>query len=137
MPLAMEIANQFRAGDDEAVQIAQFLNSSDTATRPEIATDLFLASLHEFNTKRQKYIQGIQKFTSKQKALATRLSKLLDLRDENPQESDLPTELVEQISVLEQIFFNRESILLDMCEHPVRVEENLGFVARTIAGYVE
>lgn len=136
-PLALELVNQFRAGEDEADSIARFLNDKEASVRPDMATDLFLASLNQFNLKRKKYIRGIKKFTGKQKNLASRLTVLLEQRDDLGENDASLTELTDQILLLEQVFRNREDLLADMCEHPVRIEENLGFVARTIATYVE
>lgn len=135
--VASKVTSRFSVGDDELTLIEQYLGDKNGIARSETATDLFLASLDKFNLKRQKYIKGIQKFTHQQKNLAHRLSSLLEQRDSLVDEQAPVGELNDEISMAEQVFRNRESILTDLCEQPVRVEENLGVVARTIAQYVE
>ncbi len=135
--LATKLASQFSAGDDEVALIAQFLGDTSLANRSEAATGLFMATLNEFNLRRQKYIKGIQKFTKKQKGLAQHLISLLEQRDNLSATETSPYPLTEEIAMVEQIFRNRENILIDLCEQPVRIEENLGVVARAIAEYVK
>lgn len=136
-PLASKIANQFTAGDEEIALIDQFLQGIAATDRSTTATDLFMATLNEFNLKRLKYLKGIQKFTRKQKGLASRLSALLEKRDNLAAQDPMLGTLDDEIYVAEQIFRNREGIMRDLCEHPVRIEENLGRVARAIAEHIE
>lgn len=135
--LATKIANQFSIGDDEIVMIDQYLGKKSPEARSQAATDLFVATLTKFNSRRLKYINGIKKFTAKQKGLAQRLSVMLEQRDEFLANEKTIEQFKDEIFVAEQIFRNRESILTDLCEQPVRVEENLGMVARAIAQHVE
>ena len=135
--LATSIANQFSVDDDEIVMIDQYLSDKSSDSRSQIATDLFMATLTQFNLRRSKYIKGIKKFTAKQKSLAQRLSKMLEQRDALLANEKPIEQLSDEIFIAEQIFRNRESILTDLCEQPVRVEENLGTAARAIAQHVE
>lgn len=135
--LATKIANQFSIGDDEIIMIDQYLRGKNSDARSQAATDLFMATLTKFNSRRGKYITGIKKFTAKQKGLAQRLSVMLEQRDEFLANEKPIEQLKDEIFVAEQIFRNRESILTNLCEQPVRVEENLGMVARAIAQHVE
>lgn len=135
--LAGKLSGRYTVGETELAMIEQFFSDQNSATQSELATDLFLATLNELNVKRQKYIKGIQKFTHKQKTLAQRLTALLEQRDELSPDDQAQEALFDDIAIVEQIFRNRETIIIDLCEQPVRVEENLGMLAREIASYVE
>ena len=105
-------------------------------------TAVFTGVWSRLNSRRKDYIDGILRYAREQKATSDKLeaylNEIAELQDNTDEDSIRRlVEVEETVKWQERIFDQRESGISRLCEQPVRVEEDLGDIARMIAERLE
>jgi hypothetical protein len=105
-------------------------------------TALFAGVLEVLNQDRAKLIDGIKRYSRDQQRRADALGeKLNDMVRLEQDDSDAAraelAELTRALELEQRVFDEREKFIGYLCARPIVVEQRLGFLARTIAGYLD
>ncbi len=106
-------------------------------------TRLFAASFHYISAERSEVIEGIERFTRRQRALAdqvraTRVEFDTSLANENPSDADMEKrrEIENRLNWETRIFDDREKSAKYVCEVPTLLEQRLFLIGREIASHL-
>ena len=128
------------------IEEAQKLIESYAATlkdqKDRKLTMLFAATLATINRDRGSIIEGIGRYTQRQKSLAERIQKQTSELHQLPQngsaeEAERRRELEQRQTWDTRIFEERERSLAYVCEQPVILEQRLFALSREIMNYLE
>ena len=105
-------------------------------------TMLFAAVLDRINRERLSVIEGIRRFTRRQRALASRIESALAEIDTLPDKGTAEQEarraaLIEQTRWDTRIYEEREKSVTYLCETPVLLEQRVFKLGRTIQGFLD
>lgn len=123
--------------DDARKLIADFVVGTNDQ-KQEKAKRLFAALYSTLNAQRDQVMDGIERFSRKQKAMAEeireqtrKMRELQDRPDANPAQKD---DLVSQLSWQTRIFEDRRKSTSYVCDVPVIIEKRLFDLANAIQG---
>jgi hypothetical protein len=110
--------------------------SGTSAERQGKATALFAALYATLNAQRDEVMNGIERFSRKQKAMAEEIrqqtQKMRDMQDASPADSAQSDELASQLLWQTRIFEDRRKSTSYVCDVPVLIEKRLFDLASAI-----
>lgn len=123
-------------------QIADFAAAQPSSEKDRMLSLLFAGVLETLNEDRGYLISGIKRYSRDQQRRARVLDKHLSEMVELEREStDIAAQRLEElrrtIEIEQRVFDDREKSITYLCTRPVAVEQRLGVLARTIAGYLD
>jgi hypothetical protein len=123
-------------------QIAGFAAAQPPAEKDQRLTLLFAGVLETLNEDRSHLISGIKRYSRDQErraqALDRHLTEMVELeRDSTEAATQRLSEMRRSIEIEQRAFDDREKSIMYLCTRPVVVEQRLGVLARTIAGYLD
>ncbi len=122
--------------------VAAFADGLAPADKDHRLTLLFAGVLQVLNQERAAQLDGIKRYSQDQarraEALGAELDRLVAL-ERNPADSanQEREELKKRLTLEERVFDEREKSIQFLCTRPVAVEQRLGFLARTISGFLD
>ena len=140
--LVRRITDRNAVPQQSDAQIAEFAAAQPPAEKDKMLTLLFAGVLETLNADRSHLISGIKRYSRDQErradALGQQLSEIVALEGDSSEEGAQRLEELNRTVVLEQRAFDeREKSISYLCTRPVVVEQRLGVLARTIAGYLD
>jgi hypothetical protein len=135
--LVSRLAARRTSMEDARKLIADYLGGTD-AEKQEKARTLFAALYVTLNAQRDQVMNGIERFSRKQKAMAENIraenQKLRDMQDKAPDTTDqaLRDELTAQLVWQTRIFEERRKSTAYVCDVPVLIEKRLFDLGRAI-----
>ena len=141
-PLVPEIVDIARPMDEVAMRIDGFATSADDEEREARLTMLFLGVLDYVNGERARVIERIKRYARGQRALADQIAAasatLHGIRVDIAPEDQTP-EVQETLARRDwdlRVFDDRMSMLSQICDQPVLLEQRVFAVARAIQGHL-
>lgn len=142
--LVERLAVRRTALEDATDKIAEFAGKFDGPERQEKVTLAFFGLLERVNAERKDVLEGIERYTRKQRRLAEEILKTRQqlkevLAMEAPDEAadNRRRELEQQLAWQTRIHEERERSLQFVCEVPVLIEQRLFELARELANRLE
>lgn len=140
--LVERIADRSAVPQQSDAQIADFAAAQPPSDKDRMLTMLFAGVLETLNADRGHLISGIKRYSRDQErraqALDRHLSEMVELeRDSTDKSAKRLEELRRTIDIEQRAFDEREKSIVYLCTRPVAVEQRLGVLARTIAGYLD
>jgi hypothetical protein len=135
--LVLRLAARRTSMEDARKLIADYLGGND-AEKQEKAKTLFAALYVTLNAQRDQVMNGIERFSRKQKAMAENIrmenQKLRDMQDKAPDTTDQAQrdELAAQLVWQTRIFEERRKSTAYVCDVPVLIEKRLFDLGRVI-----
>jgi hypothetical protein len=135
--LVSRLAARRTSMEDARKLIADYLGGTD-AEKQEKARTLFAALYVTLNAQRDQVMNGIERFSRKQKAMAENIraenQKLRDMQDKAPDTTDQAQrdELTAQLVWQTRIFEERRKSTAYVCDVPVLIEKRLFDLGRAI-----
>ena len=123
-------------------EIEEFASKQEPQRNDRMLTLLFAGVLDVLNDDRSKMIKGIIRYSRGQTERANRLGDDLNEMARIEEDSSAGSQkrleaLREQMVWQQRIFDEREEFIPHLCSRPVLIEQRLGFLARSIASYLE
>ena len=139
--LVTQLISRSTSPDQYESLIETYVNALPVDEQDLYLTMAFSGVLEELNRRRADYIQTIKRFTRHQNAVAGQVEDLLNelaaLTDSNESGTESKRlELQETVRWHQRVFDQREKAFVSLCEQPVKVEETLGELARSIAYFL-
>jgi hypothetical protein len=141
-PMVTEIADIARPMDEVALRIDDFVEAAAEAEREARLTMLFQGTLDYINGERARVIERIKRYARGQRALADQIAqdsaKLHGIRVDIAPE-DQPPEIQATLARRDwdlRVFDDRMSMLSQVCDQPVLLEQRVFAVARVIQGHL-
>ena len=141
--LVGELAERRLPIEEAGLRIDDFAAGLGTGKDRKL-TLLFTGLLQEINTVRGEIIDGIERYTRRQRDLADRVrsmtAKLAAMRaktDASEEDRAAARQLEEELVWQTRIFEEREQSLIYVCESPVLLEQRLFALARQIMNHLE
>ena len=142
--LARTLAVRRTSIEEVAPKIEAFATALEKSERNEKLAELVSAVLDAINAERRSILAGIERFTTKQRALADKVRNTRSQLDaalaiESPTEDDDKKRREVEQALLWQtrIHDDRERSLKYVCESPVLLEQRAFAIAREIANHLE
>lgn len=130
--------------DETDKLIEDFASKVPAGQRSRRMTLLFAGVLDQINTERRRIMDGIERYTRKQRALADSVTQTRDAlvaaeRQTEPSQEQLKErrDLEQKLAWQSRIYEERERSLTYVCESPVLLEQRAFALARTIANHLE
>jgi hypothetical protein len=124
--------------------IAAFADGLAGAARQEMITLAFFGLLDRVNAERKDVLEGIERYTRKQRRLADeilqtrqQLNAVLAVEAPSSADDERRRELEERLTWQTRIHEERERSLGFVCEIPVLIEQRLFALARELANHLE
>ena len=124
--------------------VTRFAAEIEQPARSGTLTLLFAGVLDRINAERRKIMDGIERFTRKQRKLSESVNKIREdlaasLRIESPSDADLKARraLEQKLTWQSRIYEERERSLRYVCESPVILEQRAFAIARSIMNHLE
>jgi hypothetical protein len=109
-----------------------------SAEKQQKATTLFAALYSRLNTQRDEVMNGIERFSRKQKAMAVdirdKAQKLRDLQDQSTADQAQTEDLASRLAWQTRIFEDRRKSTSYVCDVPVLIEKRLFDLGSAIQG---
>jgi len=125
--------------EDAKAMIDEFAKDLPSADKERTLTLVFAGLFEKIDAERGEIIQGIGRYSRKQKALSKRISdtnaeiRLIDAKSELTEADEAKLrELENKLEWDERIFVEREQSLTYVCESPVLLEQRLFALGRAI-----
>ena len=136
------IASPQASAETAQAAIASFASELEPADKDRMLTALFAGVLEVMNQDRSKLIDGIERYSRDQQRRAEALGEKLDEmvrleQDDSEAARQALDELMKALELGQRVFDERERFIQYLCARPIVVEQRLGFLARTIAGYLD
>lgn len=128
--------------DTEREQIEAFAESIPEASRLATLNTVADGIVSTANSRRDKYINGIKRYTRQQISIAnqigTTLNQLaeLDQDDSSKINEESRAEIEETLAWHERVYDQREQAIGSLCDVPVELEVKLSSVVRELAQYL-
>lgn len=140
-PLARRLGDLAAFTDSERAAIEQFAAAQDASRLEERLTLLAAGVVDTTNDIRQRYIEGIKRYTRQQIAISRQiqdsLNQLSILGDRDDQQArEEQRTIKETLHWHERVYDQRESAIQSLCEEPVELEELLSEVLREATYYL-
>lgn len=132
-----------RVSETEAEQaIEAFAAGLDTGSKDRMLTLAFAGVLDTLNRDRETLISGIMRYSRDQQRRAEALGKELDemVRLEEDRSESAASQLAalsQRLELEQRMFDEREKTIPYLCTRPIAVEQRIGVLARTLAGYLD
>lgn len=134
-----------RTSMEEAIRdIDAFVAGLSAAEKADRLTLVFSGILQKANAERGEILEGIERFTRKQRQLADnirakrqQLEEVLKLADPTGADDEKRRALEEELGWQTRIHEDREKSLTYVCEIPILLEQRLFTLARELAGHIE
>jgi hypothetical protein len=139
----VERITQIQANEAQAQQAVQaFASALEPGDKDRMLTLAFAGVLETLNHDRRTLISGIKRYSRDQTRRAEALGKELDAmvrleQDASESGQQQIDALKKRLELEQRIFDEREKTIPYLCMRPVSVEQRLGFLARTLAGYLD
>lgn len=134
-PLVDYIA-QRRVPFEEADAAVKDFASKAGAARSERLTLLFTGLFDRLNRERKDVMSGIDRFATKQRTMADKLkaenAALEAMRNDGKTAFEVLQAKLDEVTLANHIFDDRQKSLTFVCEVPVLIEQRLGHLGRTI-----
>lgn len=140
-PLARRLGDLQDFTEAEQLAIEQFAEAVDESRREAQLTLLAAGVVDVTNDVRDRYINGIKRYTRQQIAISGQiedsLNELSVLGDgEDPETVEKRTTIRETLRWHERVYDQREQSIRLLCEEPVELEQRLSEVLREAAQYL-
>ena len=117
--------------------IVEFAATLPAQTRKAKLTTLFAALFDSLNTQRADVMNGIERYSKKQKQLAEKIREDTRLMQEGQDRPDADqAALEEKVKAIDwdlRVFDDRQKSLGAVCEVPVLIEQRLGALGKSVA----
>lgn len=122
--------------------VAAFAQGLAPADKAPLLTLVFAGVLEVLDQERAHQLDGIRRYSQDQarraEALGLELDQMVVLeRDPSEAAAKERAALKERLTLEERVFDEREKSIGFLCTRPVVLEQRLGFLARTIAGFMD
>lgn len=135
--LVARLAARRTAIEDARKLIAEFVVGT-SEEKQEKAKRLFAALYTTLNAQREEVMNGIERFSRKQKAMADEIReqarKIREMQDASSADPAKSSELASQLSWQTRIFDDRRKSTAYVCDVPVLIEKRLFDLASAIQG---
>jgi chromosome segregation ATPase len=135
--LVARLAARRTAIEDARKLIAEFVVGA-SEEKQEKAKRLFSALYATLNAQREEVMNGIERFSRKQKAMADEIReqarKIREMQDASSADPAKSSELASQLSWQTRIFDDRRKSTAYVCDVPVLIEKRLFDLASAIQG---
>ncbi len=132
-----------RVTESEAERaIESFASGLESGSRDRMLALAFAGVLDTLNRDRNTLISGIKRYSRDQQRRAEVLGKELDEMvrlEQDPSESAAGqlAALSQRLELEQRMFDEREKTIPYLCTRPIAVEQRIGFLARTLAVYLD
>lgn len=127
---------QRRVPFEEADAAVKDFASKAGAARSERLALLFTGLFDRLNRERKDVMSGIDRFATKQRSMADKLkaenAELEVLRNDGKTAFEVLQAKLDEVTLANHIFDDRQKSLTFVCEVPVLIEQRLGHLGRTI-----
>jgi DNA polymerase III alpha subunit len=140
--LVAQIAPSVSSEPAAQAAIAAFAGSLSQSDKDRMLSLAFAGVLEVLNRDRATLIDGIERYARDQsrraEALGQELDRMVQLeKDGSESAAQERQELKKRLTLEERVFDERERAIQFLCTRPIAVERRIGFLARTISGYLD
>ncbi|MGA7980138.1 MAG: hypothetical protein WCA32_07890 [Chromatiaceae bacterium] len=140
--LVKQISSPKFSEEGAKAAVASFAAEQKPEDKNRMLTLVFAGVLEQLNDDRDMLIEGVKRYSRDQARRADALGDELDQmvrleQDPSPGAAQQLAELRKRLELEQRVFDDREKSINYLCLRPVAVEQRLGFLARTIAEYLD